>query len=197
MLLNKTTPQNQFLKCLFPSRRIVESGRKSTCYGCCVWLFATPWTPGNQASLFFALSWSLLKFMSIESVIRLAISSSATTFSHCLRSFPASRSFPVSPLFTSGSQKIGASASESVLSMSIQVWFPLGLTSLTSLLPKGLSRVFSNATIWKHRFFHAQTSLWSNSNIVHYYWKYHTFDYMDLCWQRDVSCFLKHCLALS
>ena len=189
MLLNKTTRQNQLLKCLFPRRRIVESGRKSTCYRYCVWLFATPWTPGNQASLFFAISWSLLKFMSIESVIRLAISSSATTFSLCLQSFPASRSFPVSPLFTSGSQKIGASASESVLSMSIQGWFPLGLTCLISLLSKRLSRVFSSATIWKHRFFHAQTSLWSNSNTVHYYWKYHTFDYTHLCWQCDVSAF--------
>ena len=69
------------------------------------------------------------------------ISSSVVLFSFCLQSFLASGSFPGSQLFTSGSQSIGASAS--VLPMSIQVWFPLGLTGLISLLSKGLSRVFS------------------------------------------------------
>ena len=64
--------------------------------------------------------------------------------------------------------------SESVLPMSIQGWFPLGLTCLISLLSKGLLRVFSSTKIWKHQFFHAQPSLWSNSHIVHDYWKYHT-----------------------
>ena len=62
----------------------------------------------------------------------------------CLQSFPASRSFPVSQLFTSSGQRIGASASASVLPMNIQDWFPLGLIGLNSLQSKGLSRVFSN-----------------------------------------------------
>ena len=66
------------------------------------------------------------------------ISSSAVPF--CLQSFPASRSFPMSRLFTSGDQSIGASASASVLPMNIQDWFPLGLTGLISLQPKELSR---------------------------------------------------------
>jgi len=48
--------------------------------------------------------------------------------------------------------------------MNIQGWFPLGLTSLISLLSKGLSRVFSNTTVWKHQFFGAQPSLSSNSH---------------------------------
>ena len=86
-------------------------------------------------------------------------------FSFCLQSFPASRSFPVSRFFTSGGQTTGASASAAVLLMDIQGWFPLGLTSLISLLSKGLSRVFSSVTIQEHQSFGAQPSLWSNSHI--------------------------------
>ena len=74
-------------------------------------------------------------------------------------------SFPVSQLFASGSQSIRASALASVLPMSIQGWFPLGLTNLVSVLSKGLSRVFSGTTIPKHQFFSAQLSLWSSSHI--------------------------------
>ena len=92
------------------------------------------------------------------------ISSSTAPFSSCPQSFPASGSFPVSQLFTSGGQSIGASASASVL-MNIQGWFPLGLTGLISLVSKGLSRVFFHTTVWKHQFFGAQPSLWSNSYI--------------------------------
>ena len=55
--------------------------------------------------------------------------------------------------------------SASVLLVNIQIWFPLGLTDLTSLLPKGLSRVFSSTTIWKHQLVSTQPSLWSNSPI--------------------------------
>ena len=90
------------------------------------------------------------------------ISSSVTHFS-CHQSFPASGSFPVSWLFASGSQSNGASAS--VLTMNIQGWFPSGLTGMISLLSKGLSRVFSITTVWKHQLFSAQPSLLSNSHI--------------------------------
>ena len=86
-------------------------------------------------------------------------------FSSCLQSFPATGSFPMSWLFPSGGQSIGASASTSVLPMNIQGGFPLGLTSLISLLSKELSRVFSSTTVRKHQFFSAQPSLWSNSQI--------------------------------
>ena len=75
------------------------------------------------------------------------------------QSFPASGSFPVSQLFASGGQSIGASAS--VLPMNIQGWFTLRLTGLISLLCKGLSRVSSSTTIQKHQFFGTQPSLWS------------------------------------
>ena len=67
--------------------------------------------------------------------------------------------FAVSQLFTSGGQSIEASASASVLPVNIHCWFPLGLTSLISLQSKGLSRVFSNTTVWKHQFFGALPSL--------------------------------------
>ena len=87
------------------------------------------------------------------------ILSSVTPFSSCLQSFPASRSFPMSQLFSSGDQSIVASASASVFPMNIQGWFPLGLTCLNSLLSKGLSRVFSNNTVQKHPFFSTQFSL--------------------------------------
>ena len=70
------------------------------------------------------------------------ISSSATPFSSCPQSFPASQSFPMSQLLTSGGQSTGASASASVLPMNIQHWFPSGLTGWISLQSKGLSRVF-------------------------------------------------------
>ena len=114
-------------------------------------LFATPWTVAHQASLSFTISWSLLKLMSIESVM------------------------------PSGGQGIGASASALVLPMNIQGWFPLGLTGLVLLLSKGLSRVFSSTTVWKHQFFGAQPFLWSTSHIR--IWL------LDLCRPSDVSAF--------
>ena len=86
------------------------------------------------------------------------ISSSVIPFSSHLQSFPASGSFPMGQFFASGGQSIGASASASVLPMNIQDWFPLGLTGLISLQPKGFSRVFSNTTVQKHQFFGTQLS---------------------------------------
>ena len=93
------------------------------------------------------------------------ISFSVIPCSPTLQSFPASRSFLRSQFFSWGGQSIEASASASVLPMNIQDWFPLGWTGWISLLSKGLSRVFSNTTVQKHRFFGTQLSLWSNSHI--------------------------------
>ena len=93
------------------------------------------------------------------------ISSSVAPYSFCLQSFPALGSFPLSWLFASSGQSIGASVSASVLPMNIQDWFPLGGTSWISVLSKGLSRVFSSTTVQKHQFSSAQPSLWSNSHI--------------------------------
>ena len=89
------------------------------------------------------------------------ISSSVALFSSCPQSFPASGSFPMSRLFTSGGQSIGALASASVLPMSIQGWFPSRLAGLIYLLSKGLWRAFFSTAVWKHQFFSTLPSLWS------------------------------------
>ena len=124
-------------------------------------LFVSSWTVARQASLSSTVSWSLLKFISIESRCCLTISSSITHFSFCLQSCQASGSLPVSWLFTSGGPSIRASAS--VLPKNICSCFPVGLTGLISQ-SRGLSRVFSNTTVWKYQFFGTQPSLWSNSH---------------------------------
>ena len=128
-------------------------------------LFVTPWTAARQASLSFTISHSLLKLMSIESVMPPSHLILCHPFSSCPQSFPASRSFPMSWPFASGGQLTGASASAPVLPMNIQGWFPLQLTGLVSFLSKGLSRVFSSTIFWKYQFFSAQPSLWSSSHI--------------------------------
>ena len=107
----------------------------------------------NQASLFTTNSWSLLKLMSIESVIPPNHLILCHLLSSLLQSFPASESFLVSQFFSSGGQGIGVSASASILPMNIQDWFPLGWTGWISLLSKGLSRIFSNTIVQKHQFF--------------------------------------------
>ena len=92
------------------------------------------------------------------------ISSSAIPFSSCPQSLPASGSFPMSQLFTWGSQSIGVSALASVLPVNTQDR-SLGCTVWTFLESEGLSRVFSNTTVQKHQFFSAQLSSQSNSHI--------------------------------
>ena len=93
------------------------------------------------------------------------ISSYVIPFCSYLQPFPASRSFQMSQFFASSGQRIGVSASASVLPMNIQDWFPLGWTGWISLQSKGLSRVFSNTTVQKHQFSTTQFSLYSNSHI--------------------------------
>ena len=109
------------------------------------------------------------------------ISSSMIPFSSCLQSFPVSGSFPKSQFFASGSQRIGVSASASVLPMNIQDWFPLGWTGWISLPSKGFSRVFSNITVQKHQFVLLSFLYIPTVTSVHEYWKNHNFDYMDIC----------------
>ena len=94
-----------------------------------------------------------------------AISSSVVPFSSCPQSLPASKSFPMSQLFTWGGQSIGVSALASGLPKNTQDWSPLGWTGWISMQSKGLSRVFSNTTVQKHQFFGAQPSSQSNSHI--------------------------------
>ena len=131
---------------------------------CHVWLFETPWTTACEPSLSFTVTQSLLKPCPLSQWCYPTISSSVTPFFSCPQSFPASGSFLMTHLFTSGGQSIGASASPSVLPMNVQDWFILGLTGLISLLFKRLSTIFSSITIWKHQFFGTQPSLWFNSH---------------------------------
>jgi len=109
-------------------------------YSCCysvtkLCLLATPWTEACQAPLFSTVSWSLLKFMSTESVM---LSNHLILCCRLLllpRSFPASESFPMSWLFSSGGRIIRASASVSILPMNIQSWFPLDWLVLSPCSP--------------------------------------------------------------
>ena len=117
------------------------------------------------------------------------ISSSVVPFSSCPQSSPASGSFQMSQPFAWGGQNIGVSASTSVLPMNIQDWFALGWTGWISLQSKGLSRI--SPTPQFKRINSSALSLLYGSTLtfVHDYWKNHSFDYMNLCWQSSVSDF--------
>ena len=104
----------------------------------CFQLFARPWTSLSPSPGVYSNSGPSRRWC------HPTISSSVVPFSSCLQSFPESGSFSVSQFFASGGQSIGASASASGLPMNIQGWFPLGWTGLTSLVSRGLSRVFSS-----------------------------------------------------
>ena len=106
-----------------------------------------------------------------------AISSSVIPFSSCPQSLPASGSFPMSQLFAWGGQTIGVSASAPVPPTNTQDWSPLEWTGQISVQPKGLSRVFSNATVQKHQFFGTQLSSQSNS---HFQVKLMSFSFVSL-----------------
>ena len=130
-----------------------------------VWLFVTPWTAARQASLSFTIPQSLLKLVSIESVMlshHLILCHSPLLLPSI---FPHTRVFSTELAFHIRWPKYGASASASVLPMNIQGWFPLGWTGWISLQSKGLSRVFSSTTVQKHQFFSIQPSLGSSSHI--------------------------------
>ena len=123
-------------------------------------------TPGFPV---LTVSQSLLRFMPIESVMLSNISFSAASFFFCLQSFPALRSFPISPLFLLGGQSIGASAS--VLPMNIQGTFPLGLTDLISLQSKVLSRSAPEPQFESINFLMLSLLYSPTLTFVHDYWK--------------------------
>ena len=137
---------------------------------------ATLWTAACQASLSITNSRSLPKLMSIESVMPYNHLILCHLLLHHLQSFPSSVSFQISQFFASGGQRIGVSASTSVLPMNTQDWSPLGWTGWISLQSRGLSRVFPNTTVQKRQFFSAQLSLSPILTSIHDYWKNHSFD---------------------
>ena len=109
-----------------------------------VQLFVTPWIAVRQVSLSITNSWSLLKFMPIESVMP----SSHLIYCHPLllltQSLPASGSFPMSQLFTWGGQSTGVSASTSVLPMNTQDLSPSEWTGWISLQSKTLKSLLQH-----------------------------------------------------
>ena len=123
-------------------------------------LFLTLWTAARQASLSFTISLSLLKLMSIESVMpsnRLILCRPLLLLSSAfpsIRFFSSESAFHIRwPQYWSFSFTISPSNEYSGL---VSLW----LTGLISLQSKGLSRVFSSTTVQKHQFFGAQPSLW-------------------------------------
>ena len=146
-------------------------------------LFVTPWTAAHQASVSFTISWSLLKLMSVESVM---------PSNHLIlcrpQSFPASGSFPVSQLFASGGQIIGVSASVSVPLMTIQGWFHLRWTG--SPCSSRDSQESSPAPQFEIVNYLVLSRFYGPPlTFIHDYWRNHSFDYTDFCWQSDVSAF--------
>ena len=123
----------------------------------CVQLFVTPRIAARQASLSITTPRVLSNSRPSSRWCHPAIS--VIPFSSCPQSLPASQSFPMSQLFSSGGQSTGVSPSASVFPMNTQDWSPLGWTGWISLQSMGLSRVFSNTTVQKHQFFGTQLSL--------------------------------------
>ena len=148
------------------------------------------WTAAHQTSLSFTISKSFLNSCPLRQGCHPTISSSLVPFSSCPQSFPASGSFSVGQIFTSGGQRIGASASASVLPMN---W--IGLISFRIdwfELPEVLrdSQKSSPSPQFKSINFLALRLLCGPTlTSIHDYWKSHSVDYMDLCQQSDVSAF--------
>ena len=149
-----------------------------------VWLFATSWTAVHQA---FTIFWSLPKFISTELVVLsnhlilchplLLLPSIFLTF----RVFSNESALHIRwPTYWSFSISLSNDYS-GLISLRID-WFDL-------LAVQGTLKSLSSTTIWKHKFFSAQPSLWCYSHSVHGYWKGYSLDYMDLCWQSHVLVF--------
>ena len=127
------------------------------------WPFVTPGIAADQAPVSSTISWSLLKFTSTESVM---------ISNHLIHPVLPSSHFALNlfqhqDLFQWGDsphQVANNGASAPVLPMNVQGWFPLGLTDWI-LQSKGFSRAFTSTTVWKHQFFGAQPSFWTNSYI--------------------------------
>ena len=124
----------------------------------------TPWTAARQASLSITNSQSLLKCMSIESVMPSNHLILCRPLLLLPSIFPSIRVFSNESVLLISWPKHWSFSFSMSHPMNIQDWFPLGLTGLISWQSKGLSRVFSNITVQKRQFFGAQLSLWSNSH---------------------------------
>ena len=142
----------------------------------CVCLLVTPCSAACQASLSLTNSWSLLKLMSITSVMPSNHLILCRPLLLLPSIFPSIRVFSNESALHIRGASIGVSASTSVLPMNTQDWSPSEWTGWISLQSKGLSRVFSNTTVPKHQFFSAQLSSHSNLTSIHDHWKNHSLD---------------------
>ena len=140
------------------------------------WLFGTPWNAAHQASFPSPTPGACSNSYPVSWWCHPAISCSVVPFSSCLKSLPASGSFPMRQFFTSCGQSIGASASVSVFPMNTRDWFPLGLTDLISLQSKWLSRVFSNTIVQSISSLVVIFLYSPTLTFIHNYWKNHSFD---------------------
>ena len=151
-------------------------------------LSATPWTAARQASLSITNFWSLPKLMSIGRWRHPTISSSVIPFSSCLQSFPASGSFPMGWLFTSGGQTTGASPSASFWWI-FRVDFLWDWLVCSPCSPKD-SQESSPIPQFKSINYLTLSLLYGSTlTFVHDWWKNHSFDYTELCWQSDIYAF--------
>ena len=116
----------------------------------CAWLFATHELQHARPPCPSPIPRAYSNSCPLSQWCHSTISFSVIPFCSHLQSFPASGSFPMSQLFSSGGHSIGVSASTSVLPMNTQDWSPLGWTGWISLQSKGLSRVFSNTIVQKN-----------------------------------------------
>ena len=133
--------------------------------------------------------WGLLKLMSTELVMWSNYLILCHPFSFCLQSFLASGSFLLSQLFASCGQKTGDPASVSVLPMNIQGWFPLGLTCLTPFSPRDSQESCPALQLESTSSLVLSLLYGPALTCIHDYWKNHSFDYIDLCQQSNVSAF--------
>ena len=140
-----------------------------------------PWIAACQPSLSFTISWSLLRLMYIETMMpsnHLILCHSPLLLPSIFLSI---RVFSMSQFFASSGQSIGASASATDLPVNIQGWFPWGLTGLILLRD---SQEYSPVSVFRHSLLYGPLL-----TSIHDYWKNHSFDCTDLCWQIDVSAF--------
>ena len=119
--------------------------------------FVTPWTAVCQAYLSFTISWSLSKLMSIESVML------SNHFIFCCPLLLLPSVFPSIRVFSS--ELVLCIRWPKYWDFSFSISPSNEYSGLISFLSKGIPRVFSSTTVWKHQFFGIQPSLWSNSHI--------------------------------
>ena len=158
----------------------------------CVWFFATSWTAACQTSCPSLSPRVCSNLYSLSQWNNPTLLSSVSPFSSCLQSFWVSESFPMSQLFISGGQSIGASASVSVLPMNIQGWFSLGLTD--HLAVQGTLKSLFQQHVQKHQLFGTQLSLLYGPTHIYIVEKPYLRSYRPLS-AKWCLCFLICCLG--